>query len=306
MTVLRDGDVVLDDEVATLTPARVIDAISPASGPRSDPRTESARSDAPVALELREVAVDGVGPTSLSLHEGEILVVFGLLGSGRTELLEGIYGARRISHGSVLVRGRAFAGGSPGAALRAGIALVAGDRLRQSIFDKMSTLDNMLLPHFTRLSRWFTRRARAERSLFRSTATDVRLRPDDPSVRAWTLSGGNQQKLVIGRWLSALEHFDVLLMDEPTQGIDIGARRDLYELVRRLAHEAGKSVLITSSDPEEALAVADRILVLRRGRIVAELAQATASEQELLSIAHGAGSITGVGVAPAAASAPTS
>ena len=147
----------------------------------------------------------------------------------------------------------------------AGIALVAGDRIRQSVFDKMSTLDNMLMPHFSGLSRWFTRRRRKERGIFAATAADVRLQPDNPHVRAWMLSGGNQQKLAVGRWLSALEHIDVLLMDEPTQGIDVGARRDLYEIVRRLAQEEGKSVLITSSDPEETLSLADRVLVLRQG-----------------------------------------
>ena len=306
VTVLRDGLVVLVDEVAKLTPAEMIDAISPASGQRVEAHTrEAGTSDASVALELREVAVDGVGPVSLSLHRGEILVVFGLLGSGRTELLEGIYGARHIGSGSVLVGERGFKAASPSAALRAGIALVAGDRIRQSIFDKMSTLDNMLMPHFGRLSRWFTRQVRTERSIFRETARDLRLRPDRPDVRAWTLSGGNQQKLAVGRWLSALEHIDVLLMDEPTQGIDVGARRDLYELVRRLAHEDGKSILITSSDPEETISLADRVLVLRRGRIVAELAPTALSEQRILSIAHGAESIPEGNAGPAVASVPT-
>ena len=289
VTVLRDGLVVLVEEVQKVTPAKVIDAISPASGQRIEAGTRGlATTNGSTALELQAVEVDGIGPVSLSLHRGEILVVFGLLGSGRTELLEGIYGSRQIESGSVQVHGHGFKTGSPSAALRAGIALVAGDRIRQSIFDKMSTLDNMLMPHFGRLSRWFVRQGRRERATFHATAKDVRLRPENPDARAWTLSGGNQQKLAVGRWLSALDHIDVLLMDEPTQGIDIGARRDLYELVRRLAHVDGKSVLVTSSDPEETLSLADRVLVLRRGRIVAELAPEGLSEQRILSVAHGA------------------
>lgn len=289
VTILRDGLVVLVDEVARVTPAKVIEAISPASGQLARTQVgDAAIAAGPAALQLKEVVVEGVGPASLTLHGGEILVVFGLLGSGRTELLEGIYGSRRIVSGSVEVAGRAFKTSSPSAALRNGIALVAGDRIRQSIFDKMSTLDNMLMPHFGRLSHWFTRRPRREREVFAATATDVRLRPDNPDARAWMLSGGNQQKLAVGRWLSALEHIDVLLMDEPTQGIDVGARRDLYELVKRLAREDGKSILITSSDPEETLALADRVLVLRRGRVVAELEPQALSEQRILSIAHGA------------------
>jgi ABC-type sugar transport system ATPase subunit len=289
VTVLRDGQVVLADQVANVVPAQIIDAISPAStGSIAAATRERPSSSQPAALELDEVIVDGIGPASLSLQVGEVLAVFGLLGSGRTELLEGIYGSRRIASGSLRVGGQPFAAKSPSAALRAGIALVAGDRIRQSIFDLLSTMDNMLLPHVSRLSRKFARRFRVERAIFSGTVADLRLTPDDPNARAWTLSGGNQQKLAVGRWLAALEHVDVLLMDEPTQGIDVGARRDLYELVRRLAHDKGKAILFTSSDPEETLSIADRILVLRRGRIVAEFDPANLTQQRILSVAHGA------------------
>jgi ribose transport system ATP-binding protein len=294
VTVLRDGQIVLTDDVARVNVAQVIEAISPAAGQRIGTGTRrAALTNAPAALELDQVVVEGVGPASLSLQSGEVLAVFGLLGSGRTELLEGIYGGRVIVSGQLRVGGRAFTGTSPSAALRAGIALVAGERIRQSIFDKMTTMDNMLLPHVGRLSRWFTRRIRTEQAIFHRTARDLRLQPDNPNARAWALSGGNQQKLAVGRWLAALGHIDVLLMDEPTQGIDVGARHDLYELVRRLAHEEGKAIVFTSSDPEETLSLADRVLVLRRGRIVAELAPEGLSEQRILSLAHGAESIRG-------------
>lgn len=288
VTVLRDGMVVLTDAVANVNPAKVIEAISPASGQPIAARTrQGLPSDELTALELDEIVVDGVGPASLSLQSGEVLGVFGLLGSGRTELLEGIYGSREIVSGLLRVRGRAFKATSPSEALRAGIALVAGDRIRQSIFDKLSIMDNMLLPHLRRLSRWFARRVSTERAVFHDTAKALHLQPDDPNTRAWALSGGNQQKLAVGRWLAALDKIDVLLLDEPTQGIDVGARRDLYDLVRRLAREEGKAVLFTSSDPQETLSLADRVLVLRRGQIVAELAREACNEQLILSIAHG-------------------
>lgn len=292
VTVLRDGQIVLKDDVASVNAAQIILAISPASGhPIVAGSRGRAKSGGSLALELSDVAVAGVGPVSLSLQGGEVLAVFGLLGSGRTELLEGIYGSREIVSGLVRVGGRQLKVTSPSSALRAGLALVAGERIRQSIFDKMSTMDNMLLPHVSRLSRWLTRRKRTERAIFHDTARDLHLHPNDPNTLAWALSGGNQQKLAVGRWLAALDHIDVLLMDEPTQGIDVGARRDLYDLVRRLAHEDGKSILFTSSDPEETLSLADRVLVLRRGRIVAELEPEGLSEQRILSIAHGAESI---------------
>ena len=288
VTVLRDGHVVLTNDVSRVNPAQVIAAISPGSSPRTETDSRRRVADEGSVLDLDQVTVDGVGPLSLSLRTGEILSVFGLLGSGRTELVEGIYGRRRIESGQLRVRGRPYRATSPRAALRAGIVLVAGDRIRQSIFDKLSSIDNMLLPHFARLSRWFTRRVRAEQLVFRDTAKGIRLQPDDPRVLAWALSGGNQQKLAVGRWLAALEHVDVLLLDEPTQGIDVGARRDLYELMRHLARDEGKAILFTSSDPEETLSLADRVLVLRRGQIVAELPREACTEQKILSIAHGA------------------
>ncbi len=289
VTVLRDGHVVLADEVSRVNPAQVIAAISPASTAIQETGSRRLVADeGTVVLDLEQVTVDGIGPVSLSLRKGEILSVFGLLGSGRTELVEGIYGSRRVGSGQLRVRGRPFKATSPRAALRAGIVLVAGDRIRQSIFDKLSSIDNMLLPHFGRLSRWLTRRGETERRVFRDTAKGIRLQPDDPRVLAWALSGGNQQKLAVGRWLAALEHVDVLLLDEPTQGIDVGARRDLYELIRHLARDEGKAILFTSSDPEETLALSDRVLVLRRGQIVAELAREACTEQRILAIAHGA------------------
>ena len=115
---------------------------------------------------------------------------------------------------------------------------------------------------------------------------------------AWSLSGGNQQKLALGRWLVAQDKLAVLLLDEPTQGIDVGARRDVYELVGRLARDEGKAVLFTSSDPEETLMLADRVLVLRRGRFFSEMLRGHYSERDLLSMAHS----TKIGEEPAIAS----
>jgi ribose transport system ATP-binding protein len=301
VTVLRDGHVVLSDEVSRVNPAQVIAAISPgASSSDEVARAPLVDGEASV-LELDGVRVDGVGPATFNLRSGEIIAVFGLLGSGRTELVEGIYGVRRIQGGELRMRGRPFKASSPRAAVRAGIVLVAGDRIRQSIFDKLSAGDNLLLPHFAGLSRWFVRRSRTERKVFHDTADGVRLQPNNPRVLAWALSGGNQQKLAVGRWLAAIKDVTVLLLDEPTQGIDVGARRDLYELLRRLARAEGKAILFTSSDPEETLALADRVLVLRRGRIVAELPRGECTERLILSIAHGAENMADAATSPSAA-----
>ena len=301
VTVLRDGRIVLSQEVKSIEPAQLIEAISPAlSRPTVQSQPAAVRAKAAVALDLQDVVVDDVGPVSLSAGSGEVVGIFGLLGSGRTELLEGIFGHRKLSGGFVMRDGSRYQPGSPAGALRAGVALVAGDRIRQSIFDKLSARDNLLLPHFVRFSRWLTRRKAKESEAFRRIAENVRLKPNDPRAPAWSLSGGNQQKLALGRWLVAQDKLAVLLLDEPTQGIDVGARRDVYELVGRLARDEGKAVLFTSSDPEETLMLADRVLVLRRGRIVAEMLRGHYSERDLLSMAHGAK----IGEEPAIASVP--
>ncbi len=285
VTVLRDGNVVLADRVANVAPDRLISAISPAL--RSRARSSSNSGDAPVALELHDLVAEGTGPVGLAIRQGEIVGIFGLLGSGRTELVEGIYGRRQIAGGSIRVRERSFRPGTPAAALRAGIALVAGDRLRQSMFSKLPARDNVLLPHLSALSRHFVRRRSAEATAFEAVARNVGLQPRLPQAPAWTFSGGNQQKLAVGRWLVAPEKVDVLMLDEPTQGIDVGARQELYALLRALAREQGKAVLFTSSDPEETLTLADRVVVLRRGKVVARLDRDECDERILLGHAHG-------------------
>jgi ABC-type sugar transport system ATPase subunit len=281
---------VLAAPVADVDARNVINAIAPAVGGTAagaSAATQAEAETAPVALELAAIGVDGIGPVSLAVHRGEVVALFGLLGSGRTEIVEGIYGTREVTQGTISVDGRPFRPTSPAAALKAGVALVAGDRRRQSILDKMSSIDNMLLPHFSRLARGWTRDRRRERAEFAAVAARLRLQPDDPRALAWTFSGGNQQKLAVGRWLAGTANVHVLLLDEPTQGIDVGARADLYGLVRQLAGE-GKAVLFTSSDPEETLALADRVMVLRRGRIVAELPRRDCDEHRILALAHGA------------------
>ncbi|HVZ15307.1 MAG TPA: sugar ABC transporter ATP-binding protein [Bauldia sp.] len=291
VTVLRDGNIVLAQNVKSVDPARLIEAISPASSrqPAQAAKTRPQQIGTPVAaaLDIQNMTVDGIGPVSFSVAAGEVVGIFGLLGSGRTELLEGIFGYRKLDTGALARDGAPYQPGSPAQALRSGIALVAGDRIRQSIFDKLSTADNLLLPHFGHFSRWLMRNPRNELTAFKRIAGHVRLKPNDPKAMAWSLSGGNQQKLALGRWLVNQDKLSVLLLDEPTQGIDVGARRDVYEFVSRLARDESKAVVFTSSDPEETIVLADRVLVLRRGQFVGEMRRGEYSERDLLTMAHG-------------------
>lgn len=221
-------------------------------------------------------------PASLTVRRGEIVGLAGLVGAGRTELLEAIAGLGHAS-GSILLDGRELAGSIAERVAR-GLAIVPEDRARHGLF----TLD----PVSTNVSMaWLPRGARAglvdhagERDLVGGMITRLRLRPADPARRVQTLSGGNQQKTILGRWL-AVEP-SVLLLDEPTRGVDVGARHDIHEAVRAAAM-AGCAVLFASSDLEEVLLLADRILVMHDGLIAGELSREAATDVAIMGLATG-------------------
>lgn len=225
------------------------------AGPKSEP-----------VLEVRGLARDGeFAPVDLSVRPGEIVGLAGLVGSGRSEILETIYGARKPTAGHVLVDGKVLRPGSVRAAVRAGLGLAPEERKAQALLMLESVTRNVSVSSLSRFSRggWIDRRA--ERGAARAATRELSLRPDNPSVPVRTLSGGNQQKAVLARWL--LRGCRVLLLDEPTRGVDVGARAELYAVVRRLADE-GLAVLLVSSEVPEVLGLADRVLVLREGRVV--------------------------------------
>ncbi|WP_240496803.1 sugar ABC transporter ATP-binding protein, partial [Streptomyces torulosus] len=175
-------------------------------------------------LSLRGLRGPGFGPVDLIVGEGEIVGLYGLIGSGRTRVLETVFGRRRASGGTVRVGERAVAPTRPADALAAGIALVPADRRAQGLFAGLSAQDNVLLPSVRTLARRGVRALGAERRVFGSLAEAVGLRPPRPGLAAAAFSGGNQQKLLLGRWINEAREVDVLLLDEPTQGVDVGAR----------------------------------------------------------------------------------
>ncbi|MFF4633382.1 sugar ABC transporter ATP-binding protein [Streptomyces griseorubiginosus] len=230
----------------------------------------------------------GFGPVSLTVAEGERVGLFGLIGSGRTRILESLYGARRAAGGTVRVGDRTVTPARPAEALAAGIALVPADRRRQGLFPLLGAQDNALLPSVRHLARAGIRARGAERRVFGAVAEAVGLRPARPRLPAAAFSGGNQQKLVLGRWIHEARSVDVLLLDEPTQGVDVGARQEIYEVVTALAADRGTAVLFASSDPEEVVALADRCLIVAEGRIAGELSGPGLTEEALLSAIHDA------------------
>ena len=222
---------------------------------------------APVVLEVKDLGLAGsFADISFEVRAGEIFGLAGLVGSGRSEILETIYGARRATTGSVAVQGKALRPGSVRAAVDAGIGLSPEERKSQGLLLDEPIYKNITLSTFPRFAVRGVLKERREKAAAREQATALQLSPGDPDRPARTLSGGNQQKVLLARWL--LHGTRVLLLDEPTRGVDVGAKTEIYALIRALAAD-GVAVVVVSSELEEVLGLADRVLVLDAGRALA-------------------------------------
>jgi ribose transport system ATP-binding protein len=291
VTVLRDGSVVLSGDVENMTKEQIVESILGPVRAAGAARASRLPATGEPLLELRALSGHRVDDITLHVDEGEIVAVFGLLGSGRSELLASIFGVQKRERGHVFLHGERIDPADPADAIAAGIALVPSDRIRQSLFMSLPALDNVLLPSVTGLAIGGALRSRRrESAAFDQVATELRIEPPSPTITPRHLSGGNQQKLAVGRWIGGGQRGRVklLLLDEPTQGIDVGTRAQLYDLLREFASVGGRGVLLTSSDPEEVLAAADRAIVLARGRVVFDGSTDGLTETRLLDLAHGA------------------
>jgi ABC-type sugar transport system ATPase subunit len=247
--------------------------------------TEARASDAPVRLEVRGLSRRGVlHDVSLSLRGGEIVGLAGLVGAGRTELARCLFGADSISEGEILLDGAKVDIRSPGHAVDLGIALVPEDRKLQALILGMGVRENLSLPVLDRLGSPFVPSRRRERALASDYIRSLTIRTPHMEQRVSALSGGNQQKVVIARWLATKPK--VLILDEPTRGIDVGAKAEVHALIARLA-EQGVAILMISSELPEILGMSHRILVMRGGRIVAEIPRQDATEESIMAAATG-------------------
>ena len=222
----------------------------------------------------------------LEVREGEVLGVAGLMGSGRTELLRALFGADPIDGGRILLDGRPVALASPACAIRRGIALVPEDRKEQGLVLEMAIRENITLAGLSAVSSFGWVRRGAERSAAEGYVRDLRIRASSTEGRVSDLSGGNQQKVVLAKWLFTGAR--VLLFDEPTRGIDVVAKAEVYDLLARLAAE-GKAVVIVSSEMPEVFGLSDRIAVLHEGRLAGVLSRAEATQEAILRLATGQG-----------------
>jgi ribose transport system ATP-binding protein len=220
---------------------------------------------------------------NFDVHSGEIVGIAGLVGSGRTEVLRAIFGADRRHAGRIERKGAVIDISTPADAIANGLCLVTENRKEEGLILQMSIAENTTIASIGDCSRggFLSRRAEADIAQKMAKTLDIRMR--DVKQEAKSLSGGNQQKVVLAKWLLAAP--SLLMLDEPTRGIDVGAKAEIYSLLRKLADD-GVAVLFVSSDVPEILGLADRILVMSRGVLAGELNGDTASEEEILTLAY--------------------
>lgn len=286
VTILKDGRTVAVDlpakttptnEVVTLMTGRSVEYVFPER--QAAPRVEATSAPLLRVADLgRPEEFSGV---SFEVRAGEIVGLAGLVGAGRSEILETIYGARKATTGTVEVNGAPVRRGSVRAAVKAGMGLAPEERKSQALLLGEPVYRNVSLASLRRFSRLGFVRRKAERDEVGAVTRSLDLRPADPRRTMRTLSGGNQQKAVVSRWL--LDDTKLLLLDEPTRGVDIGARAELYALIRSLA-DRGVGVLMVSSEVPEVLGLADRVLVVREGRVVHEAPASELTEAQVLDL----------------------
>ena len=287
VTVIRDGQTVAAGLSAETDPSEIIRLMVG--------RTVESMSFAPgiptgaAALEVRHLtsASAGLNNVSLSAFAGEILGVAGLVGSGRTELAETLFGLRSAESGDIVVHGTRMTFRTPSEAVRAGLAYVPEDRRRHGVIADLSVAANTSLAALHRVSSSGFINRSAERALAKEYVDRFGIRTPSTDVGVGHLSGGNQQKVALARWLSTSP--SILILDEPTQGVDVGAKAEIHAVMRELA-AGGLAIVMISSDLPEILAVSDRVLVMRRGTSAGVLDRVDASAEAILALAVERGS----------------
>jgi ribose transport system ATP-binding protein len=284
VTVLRDGRSVATRAMREL-PLDELTRLMVGRPPPPPSLRAPPAADAAIALRLdglgRRGAFDAI---SLDVRRGEILGIAGLMGAGRSALVRAIFGADRPTSGRVLVDGEPLPPGRPAASIARGLVLLPEDRQRQGLLLTRSVRENLSLPSLGRLARAGWVRRAAERAAAERWIGELAIRTPSREQPVGSLSGGNQQKVVLGKWLETRPR--VLLLDEPTRGIDVGGKAEIHALIRRLADD-GLALVLVSSELPEVMALADRIAVLHEGKLTGVLARAAATEEQLMRLMTG-------------------
>jgi ribose transport system ATP-binding protein len=291
ITVMRDGRLVSTKPIQDVTVPELVRMMANRDLTEHFPKVRAARGEE--LLRVEDISGGLLAGISFSLHAGEVVGLAGLLGAGRTELARVLAGADTCTEGRLTVRGREVHFHHPADAIAHGIGLLPEDRKAQGLVPGLTVARNIALPHGRRLARLGILTRQGETALARPIVGELRVKAT-PTQPVRLLSGGNQQKVVLGKWLAGAVR--IFIFDEPTRGVDVGAKVEIYHLMNRLT-ASGAGIIMISSELPELLGMSDRVLVMHRGRLQAEIAAADATEERVLSAALGLAHSTGSGQA---------
>jgi ribose transport system ATP-binding protein len=281
ITVMRDGRLISTKPIQDVTVPELVRMMANRDLTEHFPKVRAVRGEE--LLRVEQISGGLLAGISFSLHAGEVVGLAGLLGAGRTELARVLAGADTCSEGRLVVRGREVHFRQPADAIAHGIGLLPEDRKAQGLVPGLTVARNIALPHGRRLARLGVLPGQCEAALARPIVEELRVKAT-PTQAVRLLSGGNQQKVVLGKWLAG--NVRIFIFDEPTRGVDVGAKVEIYHLMNRLT-ASGAGIIMISSELPELLGMSDRILVMHRGRLQAEIAAADATEERVLTAALG-------------------
>ena len=286
ITIMRDGATVGSALAKDLDEAKVIKLMVGREISELFPKLPAKIGD--VVLKVEGLGLDGqFADISFEVRAGEILGLAGLVGSGRSEVVRAVFGVDKYDRGSVTLKGKQYKPGNPAVMMAAGMALVPEDRRQQGLFMPQSIEKNSAVTMLKRLSRALIIRAKSEGKLAAEWGKTLQLKYADVKDPVERLSGGNQQKVVLAKWLST--NPDLLIVDEPTRGIDVGTKSEVHKLLSQKAQD-GMAIIMVSSELPEVMGMADRILVMREGRLVGEFDRKQATAEKIIAVATGASS----------------
>jgi len=280
VAVLRDGRYVGEREVAETDTAELVRMM--VGRDLSEMFVRASREPGDVVLSVQHLVTDDVQDISLDVRAGEVVGIGGLVGAGRSELAHAVVGSVPIHSGQIEISGRRLRLRSPGDALRAGIGFAPEERKAQALLLRRTIRDNISLAILTRISKFRVVGRRTERDIAKKFVAQLSIRTPSIEQEVGNLSGGNQQKVVLARWLARRPK--VLILDEPTRGVDVGAKAEIYSIINDLAEE-GMALLIISSEMPELLGLSDRIVVMQGGHVAGELTRSEATEERILALA---------------------
>jgi len=281
VSVMRDGELITTIDTADSSRDELVRLMVGRELKETFPERE-VKKDNEIILEVDHLSGNGLTDVSFNVRKGEILGLGGLIGAGRTEFAQILFGVAHATGGSIRLRDEKLEIKSPSDAIEKGIALVPEDRKQQGVLLHMSIQDNITMPILKRISKYSVINRKKEKEIIEKYKNSLRIKTPSTEQLVNNLSGGNQQKVVLAKWLAAEP--DIIVFDEPTRGIDVGAKQEIYAIMDNLAKE-GKTLIMISSEMEELIGVSDRIVVLAEGRVTGELQKEEFNQESILKYA---------------------